>query len=267
MIYRFLIFFAVFSVFSTLLYVEASYAEADSPQKIENTSESPLAHKSKSGDEHVAFTYFSLTRSELDFAKIAMKNNKEGANYKEAKIEINRLQDLLARIEPREDYIIINDITGFSAAQGAHGEPLFTLTDINKEYFHRFSYQNMNFMVAANDIQTLSEIELSGEALRRFLQSYDQNPSIAFSLHVKAKFAAREPLVLEDEKKYQLIAGDIAYMGYLDRTGQPIWEYKAPWYGHSVKSDLKELYHKDEVRTMPEVDINSGTIKDLYNER
>lgn len=267
MIYRFLLLFAALSVCCTSLYLDSTYASSEPQPKADKTTYAALAHKTMSSEEDVAFTYFSLTRSELDFAKLAMNNSKESVNYKTAQTEINRLQDLLARIEPREDYIIINDITGFTAAKGSYGEPLFTFTDINKEYFHRYSYQNMNFMVAANDIQTLNEVELSDEALQRFLKSYDQNPNIAFSLHIKAEFASKEPLSLEDEKLYNLIAGDVAYMAYMDRNGQPIWEYKAPWYGRSVKSELKELYHKDKIRTMPEVDTESGTIKDLYHER
>ena len=234
---------------------------------LNKASESTLAHKSSSSNEHVAFTYFSLTRSELDFAKLAFNNGRDGSHYKGAKIEINRLQDLLARIEPREDYIIIHDITGFTASEGSYGEALFNLTDINKEYFHRYHYQDLNFMLTAKNIQTLNQIELSKEALQRFLLSYDENPTIAFALHIKANFASQESLALEDEKDYKLIAGDVAYMAYLDRKGQPIWEYKAPWYGHSVQNEVEGLYHRDKVNTVPEVDAKSGTIKDLYNER
>jgi hypothetical protein len=217
-----------------------------------------------SSAEHIAFCYFNLAQVDPNITKLAVRNLASSAGSDDGQAEINRLQKRLGDTRPEQQYIIINDFVDFTAKQGPSGERLFVFPAFNAEFFHTARYQNTQFMVIPKGIENLNEVELSEDQINQFLHSFDQEPFIGYALHIRANYAAREKISLEDALEYSMISGDVAYLAFLDRNGLPIWQYKAPWYGETVKKELDTLYHKNGAATSQEIQSVNDEIKSMY---
>jgi len=217
-----------------------------------------------SGAEHMAFSYFNLAQIAPNIPSLAINNLSGSADHNAIQSEINRLQKLLGDTRPAQQYIIINDFVDFTAKQGAYGERLFVFPAFNAEFFQTASYHDLHLMIAPKDIENFNEIELSEDQINQFMRSFDQEAFIGYALHIRAKHATREKITLEDDIDYNVISGDIAYLAFLDRTGDPIWQYKAPWYGETTKTELDTLYHRDGAATSREMQSIRDEITNIY---
>jgi|TARA_R110000868_G_scaffold347878_2_gene608825 hypothetical protein len=245
----------VFIVSFNFLFSSVHHAQAQDEQ---------LYRIPASSAEHIAFSYFHIAQTAPNISELAVYNLSANADPNAGQKEIIRLQKLLGETRPESQYIIIQDFVDFTAKQGPTGERLFVFPAFSADFFQKTTYQQLNFMVIPAAIETFHEIDLTADQVSQFMHSFDQEPFIGYTLHIRAKQASKDEISLEDDVKYNMLTGEIAYIAFLDRTGNPFWYYKAPWYGQTLKTSLDTLYYKDGAATSLEMESVNSEIKTLY---
>lgn len=229
-----------------------------------NAQDEPLYHAPSSSSEHIAFSYFKLAQIDPNISELAVYNLSTNADPAAGEKEMNRLRKLLGETRPMQQYIVIQDFVDFTAKQGPTGERLFVFPALTADFFHKAAYQRLNFMVVPTKIENFMEIDLTADQVSQFMHSFDQDPFIGYTLHMRANQATQEKITLEDGVDYNMLIGEVAYFAFLDRTGTAFWQYKAPWYGQTIKTDLDTLYYKDGAATSHEMRSVNDQIKTIY---
>ncbi|MAH05611.1 MAG: hypothetical protein CL561_08630 [Alphaproteobacteria bacterium] len=215
--------------------------------------------------EEIALIYYNLKQKDPNFIDLAAPNVPAGSDMATVQNEINRLQDLFAKSNPDSKYIVIQDVIPFTA-QTANQHTVFMLEDFNSEFFIPFSFQKLNLMIKPQEIDIYGGIPMSEDMLATFFDGYDGKAFISYTLHIRAKYASDDKILLEDGKEYALLIGDIAYLALLNRNGKPFWVYEAPWYGDTMQSELQGLYHKEKLLTSPELNKVQDEINQQYQQ-
>lgn len=243
------------TLFSLLLILSAPKAWAD--------DERQLALMPATSAEDTALIYFSLRQVDPNFMEMAVQNMPAENNVNTIQKEVNRLQDRYAKCSPDRDYIVIQDVVPFGAQQ-INGQNIFVLDEFNPEFFVPVYFQKHNLMLVVKDIEDFGTIPMSEAALTTFFKGYDQQPYLSYTLHLRAQKTNGQSIKLEDDKDYNIVMTDIAYLAFFNRHGEVFWSYKASWYGQTTENELKALYHKENLLTTPELNRVEEEIKTRY---
>lgn len=203
------------------------------------------AHKEPSSDEHVAMLYWTLAQKSPNIHKLAADNLNVGASPEEGKEEAKRLTDLLSTIEPKEDYIVVQDILDFRPSQGPSGEKYFNMAQLANDFSIAYKYHDLPLLLLPNDIENFSRVSISDDGLATFMKSFDSVPSINYTMQVRVDSVSPNKMPKTEKDEYFFMIGEIAYFALLSNMGEIIWEYKTPWHGEKASSALGGLYFQD----------------------
>lgn len=247
--YTFLFIFSLINIGAFVL-SPSSQAEENDHIEVPKTQQeileqTPVAHSPPSSDEDIAFLFWSLSKKSPDFGKYAIQNLGQNADFEAGKKEIARMNEKLGTIEPRENYIIIQNAMNFGAAATEENKQRFYFEDLIADYYQPYEYHGLEIIVVPKDYQDFSEIVLSDQGLATFMESYDQSPFINYTMHIRSSFVSPQKVPVKGDQEAYLLSGDIAYIAFMSHTGKVIWEYKTPWYGEKIENELGKLYYRN----------------------
>lgn len=184
--------------------------------------------------QEAAFLFYNLR---------GMKPNFKTAGY--SYDEINILEDLYIKSDPKKKYLSILGVTPYSLSQSPTGLVVLDLGDFNENFEHPFYHKDLSLLAVAPELVQYREHPLTTDQLNVMLAKNASQGTLNYFLQLRLNFASPETINTPDKGSHYIISGDIALLDIIDEKGTKIYSYQASWYGLTVSNELNSLYYKN----------------------